>query len=81
MVASPAFASPQEMVVTKEDFAEKKVYSPYAGRNYPGQVLFGDTHFHTNLSFDAGRVGPSGSGRKVWKALLAQVVMRGALKD
>ncbi len=57
MVASPAFASPQEMVVTKEDFAEKKVYSPYAGRNYPDQVLFGDTHFHTNLSFDAGLVG------------------------
>jgi len=55
--ASPAFASPQEMVVTKEDFAEKKVYSPYAGRNYPDQALFGDTHFHTNLSFDAGLVG------------------------
>ncbi len=57
MGASPAFASPQEMVVTKEDFAEKKVYSPYAGRNYPDKALFGDTHFHTNLSFDAGLVG------------------------
>jgi len=55
--ASPAVGSPQDFVVTKEDFKEKRVYSPYAGRDYPDQVLFGDTHFHTNLSFDAGLVG------------------------
>ena len=36
-----------------------RVYSPYVGRDYPDQVLFGDTHFHTNLSFDAGLVGTS----------------------
>ena len=36
-----------------------KVYSPFANRNYPDQVLFGDTHFHTNLSFDAGLIGTS----------------------
>jgi len=52
-----SFASPYDRVITAEDFKEKKVYSPYAGRNYPDQVLFGDTHFHTNLSFDAGLVG------------------------
>ena len=34
-------------------------YSPFVGRDYPDQVLFGDTHFHTNLSFDAGLVGTS----------------------
>jgi len=28
-------------------------YSPYAGKNYPSQVLWGDTHLHTNLSLDA----------------------------
>jgi len=56
-------ASPEEMVFTKEDFAEpaksktKRIYSPFVGRDYPDQVLFGDTHFHTNLSFDAGLVG------------------------
>jgi len=55
--ASPAVGSPQEFVVSKEDFKEERVYSPYAGRDYPDQVLFGDTHFHTNLSFDAGLVG------------------------
>jgi len=47
----------QDRVVTKEDLAEQRVYSPYAARNYPDRVLFGDTHFHTNLSFDAGLVG------------------------
>ncbi|MEE9473524.1 MAG: DUF3604 domain-containing protein, partial [Acidimicrobiia bacterium] len=65
--AGPAFASPydrvltkedfQDPVVTKEDLAEQRVFSPYVGRNYPDRVFFGDTHFHTNLSFDAGLVG------------------------
>ena len=45
---------------TKED-AEKafggKKYSPYAGRAYPTQVYWGDTHLHTGLSMDAGAFG------------------------
>jgi len=47
----------QEVVVTEKDFVEQKVYSPYAGRAYADQVFFGDTHFHTELSFDAGLIG------------------------
>ena len=35
------------------------VYSPFAGRAYPDQVLFGDLHFHTEISFDAGLLGTS----------------------
>jgi len=53
----PAAASPQELVVTEEDFKEERVYSPYAGRAYADQVFFGDMHFHTELSFDAGLIG------------------------
>jgi hypothetical protein len=35
----------------------KKAYSPYAGRSYPTRPLFGDTHLHTAVSFDAGAFG------------------------
>lgn len=50
-------ASPYDVNVKPELFAEEKVYSPYAGRDYPDQVLFGDSHFHTNVSADAGLIG------------------------
>ena len=42
--------------VTKADVAHisKPQFSPYAGRNYPTRVLFGDTHLHTAISVDAG---------------------------
>ncbi len=29
-------------------------FSPYAGRNFPTRVLWGDTHLHTAISVDAG---------------------------
>ena len=32
---------------------QKKGYSPYAGRNFPTQVFWGDTHLHTSNSLDA----------------------------
>jgi hypothetical protein len=57
ILADHALASGQELVVTPELVAEKPVYSPFVGRDYPDQVLFGDTHFHTELSFDAGMIG------------------------
>jgi hypothetical protein len=38
-------------------FAAKPNYSPYAGRNFPTRPLFGDTHVHTGMSFDAGAFG------------------------
>jgi hypothetical protein len=53
---SVTHAGGQELVVTPE-MLDNTTYSPYVNRDYPDQVLFGDTHFHTNLSFDAGLVG------------------------
>jgi hypothetical protein len=35
----------------------KLPYSPYAGRNFPDKPLWGDTHLHTAISFDAGAFG------------------------
>jgi hypothetical protein len=32
----------------------QKEFSPYAGRDYPTRVFFGDTHLHTAVSVDAG---------------------------
>jgi hypothetical protein len=34
-----------------------KVYSPYAKRDFPSNVYFGDTHLHTDISMDAGAFG------------------------
>ena len=39
------------------DLYPGKAYSPYADRNFPDQVFWGDTHLHTGLSVDAGLFG------------------------
>ena len=59
LASGGVLAAPLDRAVTEDDFKEERVYSPYAGRAYPDNVFFGDTHFHTNLSFDAGLVGTS----------------------
>ncbi len=50
----------QEGTPTAQDehaFKPQKTYSPYAGRNYPTRVYWGDTHLHTGASMDAGAFG------------------------
>ncbi len=37
--------------------ARTEPYSPYAQRNFPDRPLWGDTHLHTAVSFDAGAFG------------------------
>ena len=37
--------------------ARTEPYSPYAQRNFPNLPLWGDTHLHTAISFDAGAFG------------------------
>jgi len=48
-------------------FRAQKHYSPYAGRNFPTNVYWGDTHLHTGMSMDAGafgaRLGPKDAYR------------------
>jgi hypothetical protein len=44
--------TPDEDAV-KEAFGKAPSYSPYAGRNFPTRVYWGDTHIHTRLSLDA----------------------------
>jgi hypothetical protein len=41
----------------KDAFPARKEYSPYAGRNFPTRVHWGDTHLHTSASLDAGAFG------------------------
>ncbi len=43
--------------VSPEAMEKPTIYSPFVGRAYPDQVLFGDLHFHTEISFDAGLIG------------------------
>ena len=38
-------------------FPSQKHFSPYAGRNFPTNVYWGDTHLHTGMSMDAGAFG------------------------
>ncbi len=58
LLTSPVSADKQvgEMTLSPEEGAQifkEPGYSPYAGRNFPTQVYWGDTHLHTANSLDA----------------------------
>ncbi len=54
--AAQAADADNHEAITKADVAHlsQPQFSPYAGRNYPTRVLWGDTHLHTAVSVDAG---------------------------
>jgi hypothetical protein len=52
---SPGLPAPHDDV--GKAFKAQKHYSPYAGRNFPTNVYWGDTHLHTGMSMDAGAFG------------------------
>ena len=58
LLATSAFVPPvsADQPPTKDGIAAvaKPEFSPYAGRNFPTKVLWGDTHLHTAVSVDAG---------------------------
>ncbi len=60
-LASPVWAQlavpPDPAEALEGTFPAQKHYSPYAGRNFPTQVFWGDTHLHTGMSMDAGAFG------------------------
>ena len=65
----PAFAGdtvglPPPGKTAEGAFPAQKHYSPFAGRNFPTQVFWGDTHLHTGHVYGRGRVrcaaGPRG---------------------
>ena len=53
--STPGLPAPGEDVASA--FPERKHFSPYAGRNFPTGVFWGDTHLHTGMSMDAGAFG------------------------
>jgi len=64
LVAAVLFAAPlqaQDPIPPAEGlesaFPARGTFSPYAGRNFPDQVFWGDTHLHTGMSMDAGAFG------------------------
>ena len=53
--SSPGLPAPGADV--ESAFPVQKHFSPYAGRDFPTQVFWGDTHLHTGMSMDAGAFG------------------------
>ena len=45
------------VVANYAPLAHGSPYSPYAGRDFPTEVFWGDTHLHTSASMDAGAFG------------------------
>jgi hypothetical protein len=59
-------------------FASKPSYSPYAGRNFPTRPLFGDTHLHTGMSFDAGAFGARLTPRDAYRFARGEEIVASA---
>jgi hypothetical protein len=62
VIGTPALAQnnvglPPPDSTVADAFPAQRHFSPYAGRNFPTEVYWGDTHLHTGLSMDAGAFG------------------------
>lgn len=60
LLVGTAMTASAQISPTKESLSglyAGKAYSPYAERNFPDRIFWGDTHLHTGLSMDAGLFG------------------------
>ena len=67
VLAGDTVGLPAPDETASDAFPVQKHFSPYAGRNFPTNVYWGDTHLHTGMSMDAGafgcRLGPEDAYR------------------
>ncbi len=56
-IAQDPVGLPPPPPTVSDAFKAQKHFSPYAGRNFPTAVFWGDTHLHTGMSMDAGAFG------------------------
>ena len=59
----------------KLEKAYQQAYSPYAQRDYPTRPLFGETHLHTGISFDAGAFGARLGPREAYRFAMGEEVV------
>ena len=61
LLVPASVASAQDITPTLDSpadaFPDRRSFSPYAGRNFPTRVFWGETHLHTGMSMDAGAFG------------------------
>lgn len=65
--ATPTIAQDTTSADGASGATEGQAYSPYANRDFPTQVLFGDTHVHSALSADAGGGGTTLMPRDMYR--------------
>jgi hypothetical protein len=73
--ARPQDAGSLDKTKAEKAFPARPPYSPYAGRRFPTQPYFGDTHLHTAFSMDAGAFGARLNPRDAYRFARGEEVM------
>jgi hypothetical protein len=81
ILATATVCSSSEFDIDRETLSEihsKKDYSPFAGRTFPERPLWGDSHLHTSLSFDAGAFGNRLDPRAAYRFAMGEEIISSA---